>query len=606
MNAWPLEALDNILSYKKIYFTIDNDTLYMRCRVQLHAKGVVLRDKVEGVGIKTKRQQLCERGDFLVAEIDAKLGGFGVVPEELHNAIVSSHYFLFSINTEKVLRRFFEYYCMTRYFFRQIEAQGSTNYASIRANDILSYKMPLPTITEQKNIVSQLDALTDKIQQVEEHLDAAETKAEQLLMSRFQQAIRNALYKTMAEVAPIVRRAVVVDLEAHYSELGIRSFGKGTFHKPSILGSDLGSKRLFRIEPGDLLFSNVFAWEGAIAIARAEDQGRFGSHRFITCLVDNEIALASFLRYYLLSSEGMEKINEASPGGAGRNRTLGLNKLMQISIPLPSLAKQREFDRLYTKITELKSKHTAIRAGLAKLMPAMLELIFCKQASQTTDSLSASAIEQQRPDSLFSLVPEPNRLHQKAAIATYITNVCHDGDFGKTKLAKCYYLLHERLSLGLTADFQREAAGPWDKEQDAFLDYAAQQGWLKLPPAKRLPANDAKGERSFKAVLDGQKIQKGVEEALGIIGSERRSLAEELLGEMKKMHWELLERWATVLDAAKTLQAQGKNVTASTVCQFIASIPKWATHKLQNKPQHYTLQSINEAFVDLRKWGFMS
>jgi hypothetical protein len=43
------------------------------------------------------------------------------------------------------------------------------------------------------------------------------------------------------------------------------------FQKPAITGLELGNKRIFKIEPWDLVFNNVFAWEGAIAVARAED-----------------------------------------------------------------------------------------------------------------------------------------------------------------------------------------------------------------------------------------------------------------------------------------------------------------------------------------------
>ena len=70
----------------------------------------------------------------------------------------------------------------------------------------------------------------------------------------------------MAEVAPIVRRKVEVDVDGKYPELGVRSFGKGTFHRPVSNGIDVGTKKLYSIEPGDLVFSNVFSWEGAISI----------------------------------------------------------------------------------------------------------------------------------------------------------------------------------------------------------------------------------------------------------------------------------------------------------------------------------------------------
>jgi len=177
-------------------------------------------------------------------------------------------------------------------------------------------------------------------------LDAAERDAEHLLAVRFRDALADAPLRPMAEVAPLVRREQEIQLDGSYPELGIRSFGKGTFHKPPLSGSEVGTKRLYRIDPSDLLFSNVFAWEGAIAIAGVEDTGRFGSHRFITCRVVPELTSAEFLRYYFLTEEGLLKIGAASPGGAGRNRTLGLEKLMAIEVPIPPLAKRQALEHL--------------------------------------------------------------------------------------------------------------------------------------------------------------------------------------------------------------------------------------------------------------------
>ena len=194
-------------------------------------------------------------------------------------------------------------YCRTERFRKQVEAQGSTNYAAIRPADVLAYSIPLPALTEQQAIVARLDALAEKTRQVEAHLGAVERDAKHLLALRFRDAIADAPLQRMADVAPLVRREQFIDLNCSYPELGIRSFGKGTFQKPPLSGADVGTKRLFRIESGDLLFSNVFAWEGAIAIAQPEDAGRFGSHRFITCQANPELTTAEFLRYYFLTAE---------------------------------------------------------------------------------------------------------------------------------------------------------------------------------------------------------------------------------------------------------------------------------------------------------------
>src|SRR5207249_9108284 len=102
--------------------TIDDLTTYKRPRVRLHAQGVVLRDEVPGALIKTKQQQVCRGGELIVAEIDAKVGGFGIIPETLDGAIVSSHYFLFGIDVTKMSRTFLDHFVRTPAFRDQVEA----------------------------------------------------------------------------------------------------------------------------------------------------------------------------------------------------------------------------------------------------------------------------------------------------------------------------------------------------------------------------------------------------------------------------------------------------------------------------------------------------
>jgi type I restriction enzyme S subunit len=177
----------------------------------------------------------------------------------------------------------------------------------------------------------------------------------------------------LGEIAPIIRRPVEIFHDQEYPELGIRSFGRGTFHKPALSGAAVGTKRLFRIEPGDLIFSNVFAWEGAIAVASSADAGRFGSHRFITCVVDAERADATFVKLYLTAScEGREQILKASPGGAGRNRTLGVEKMGHILVHLPPIEAQKalvaRLDALTEKTRQVESHLEAADAASADLL----------------------------------------------------------------------------------------------------------------------------------------------------------------------------------------------------------------------------------------------
>jgi restriction endonuclease S subunit len=236
--------------------------------------------------------------------------------------------------------------------------------------------VPLPPLAEQQAIVARIDALAAKTREVEVHLDAVERDAEHLLALRFRDVIADAPMRPMAEVAPLVRRTVTIDLQASYTELGVRSFYKGTFQRRTVPGSDFSWQDLYRIQSGDLVFSNIMAWEQAIAIARPEDNGCVGNHRMLTCEANAEIAVPGFLWYYFTTEEGFAKIYAASPGTAARNRTITAPALMAIDVPVPPLAAQQTFSRLQAEVGALKAQHAAIRQTNAALMPATLERVF--------------------------------------------------------------------------------------------------------------------------------------------------------------------------------------------------------------------------------------
>jgi len=95
----PLVLFSDFVKLRKHFITVLESQSYDRVTVQFHTKGIIKRDTILGSQIKTKKQQVIRAYDLLVAEIDAKLGGFGIVPPELDGSIVSSHYFAYEVDT---------------------------------------------------------------------------------------------------------------------------------------------------------------------------------------------------------------------------------------------------------------------------------------------------------------------------------------------------------------------------------------------------------------------------------------------------------------------------------------------------------------------------
>lgn len=157
-DGYPSVPLRDVLRLSRDRITMIDEEPYKRLRITLHGKGIVLRDEVLGREVKTKTQYLVRAGQFVVAEIDAKVGGMGLVPDDLDGAIVSSHYFAFDIVEEKCVAGWLDLMARSGHITRMFAAKGATNYASVRPEDVLELEVPLPSVEEQARLLRLLDA----------------------------------------------------------------------------------------------------------------------------------------------------------------------------------------------------------------------------------------------------------------------------------------------------------------------------------------------------------------------------------------------------------------------------------------------------------------
>lgn len=168
-----------------------------------------------------------------------------------------------------------------------------------------------------------------------------------------------------------MRRPVEVQLDRFYEEIGIRSFGRGVFHKDPVSGAELGSKRVFHIEPGDLLLSNVFAWEGAVAVAGQSERGKIGSHRFMTYTPVDDRIDPTWASWFFRSEPGLELIRKASPGSAGRNKTLAIDRFEAIEIPLPPIEEQRRIAMHLDRVASATAMSDRLSARASEVSNAL-------------------------------------------------------------------------------------------------------------------------------------------------------------------------------------------------------------------------------------------
>src|SRR5690606_39045470 len=107
-----------------------------------------------------------------------------------------------------------------------------------------------------------------------------------------------------------------------FLSLGVRSHGKGIFHKPDFDPDAIAMETLYEVKENDLVVNITFAWEHAVAIANKEDEGGLVSHRFPTYVFKPDKASPNYFRFLILQPYFKYLLDLISPGGAGRNRVL--------------------------------------------------------------------------------------------------------------------------------------------------------------------------------------------------------------------------------------------------------------------------------------------
>lgn len=242
---------------------------------------------------------------------------------------------------------------------------------------ILPFVLAVPPLPEQQKIAEILSTWDKAIQEVQLLIKKLEVRNKTLAFSLLRGKLVNKNSKKilLSKFLTFTPREIEKPTE-NYLALGIRSHGKGIFHKPDSDPKAISMDKLYEAKENDFIVNITFAWEHAVAIISKEDEGGLVSHRFPTYVIDQKTVSVEFFRHIILQPFFKQMLDNISPGGAGRNRVLSKKDLLKLEISVPSLEEQHSIAEIlntaYQELKQYQKKSKVLQQQKRGLMQQLL------------------------------------------------------------------------------------------------------------------------------------------------------------------------------------------------------------------------------------------
>jgi type I restriction enzyme S subunit len=229
-------------------------------------------------------------------------------------------------------------------------------------------------------------------------------------------------------------------------------------------GLEVGDKNLFLLKEGDFILQVTFAWEGAVAVVSAAEDGMYGSTRYPTFRVDESRCDPQFLLHYFKTHEGIQQLVNICPGSAGRNRVLSIKRVPEVLVPLPAISVQKHvvarLQALAIQIGEARALRQQAAKEAGALVASETNALFRIEANRSWPTKSLGEIADIRAG-----VTLGRRLTGRTIRVPYlrVANV-QDGHLDLTEIKEVEILESEAEKWKLERDdLLLTEGGDWDK-----------------------------------------------------------------------------------------------------------------------------------------------
>lgn len=329
-----------------------------------------------------------EAGDFLYSRLFAWKGSFEIAGPEEQGCLVSGEFPAFIVDTERMDSRWLRYWLLSDAGLRAVgdRSSGSTpgSRNRLREDRFLDIRVPLPSLDEQRAAVDGLDRLYAATGRLAARSGDAAELVKALSVSTCARPDLSNEEKSAAGwrhidldslMVPVVDR-VSVSPEESYPNLGIYSFGRGVFEKPKIDGGSTSAQSLNRVRAGQVIYSRLFAFEGAYSHVPPAFDGYFVSNEFPTFDPASEQLDARWLASCLRSPDRWAELAGSSKGLGVRRQRISVEAVLAYRVWVPPIDHQRVMVQIMQVLETSQDWRDRAQGRINSLLPAALNEAF--------------------------------------------------------------------------------------------------------------------------------------------------------------------------------------------------------------------------------------
>lgn len=342
-----VRPLRDVLDRVDLAEAVDPSKVYPTMGVRSFGRGAFPAQNLKGTDTSYPTLRRVERNLLVYPKLMAWEGAFAVVPEGLRGRYVSPEFVLFRPRAD--LDPAYLAHLVTWEGFRDGLLGFSTGTNArrrrLQPDQLLQLEMPLPDIDEQRRIAAHLDRIAKAGSTPRRSRTFFRTLKERALAVALQEAGRP------VALGSALRPKGGADVSANstYRIAGVYSFGRGLLDRGSIQGTETKYATLTRLDQGDVVYSKLGAFEGAVAVVDDRYSGAYVSPEFPVFAITGDVD-PDFLRHQLTSPSFEHLLASTSAGVGARQKRVHPKDFLSLSITLPERPLQERWAAVLGKV----------------------------------------------------------------------------------------------------------------------------------------------------------------------------------------------------------------------------------------------------------------